>query len=144
MRPRIPDGYAYSPDSEFCLGQPFVGPDAPDKYDSHVNEAWATESRELHEFLVEHDMIVICGDRHWQYVSVDDETGLREHSTGAASDAHAGGWTQGDVRPEQRYLNVVGGFLSVTADRRDATPTLSLCNHGVDGDVLFEDILTAE
>lgn len=123
---------------------PFVGPDIPDKYDSHANESWATEGRELHEFLVAHDMIVICGDRHWQYVSVDDETGLREHSTGAASDAHAGGWTQGDVRPEHRYLNVVGGFLSVTADRRDGTPTLTLRHHGVDGDVLFEDMLVAE
>ena len=123
---------------------PFVGPDAPDKYDSHANEAFATESRELHEFLVAHDMIVICGDRHWQYVSVDAETGLREHATGAASDAHAGGWTQGDVRPEHRYVNVVGGFLSVTADRVDGTPTLALRNHGVDGNVLFEDILSAE
>ena len=123
---------------------PLVGPDIPDKYDSHANEAFVTEGRELREFLVAHDMIVICGDRHWQYVSIHEETGLREHATGAASDAHAGGWTQGDVRPEHRYVNVIGGFLSVTADRREGTPTLALRNHGVDGEVLFEDILAAE
>jgi alkaline phosphatase D len=123
---------------------PFVGPDAPDKRDSHANEGFATEGRELRQFLMAHDMLVICGDRHWQYVSLDDETGLREHATGAASDAHASGWTQGDVRPEHRYLNVVGGFLSVTAERVDGTPTLALRNHGVDGDVLFEDVLSAE
>ena len=117
---------------------PFVGPDAPDKSDSHANDSFATEARELRAFLTEHDMIVICGDRHWQYVSVHEETGLREFATGAASDEHAGGWTPGDVRPEHRYLNIVGGFLSVTADRREDTPTLTLRNHGVDGEILNE------
>ncbi len=123
---------------------PFVGPDAPDKSDSHANDAFTTEARELRAFLTEHDMIVICGDRHWQYVSVHEETGLREFATGAASDEHAGGWTPGDVRPEHRYLNVVGGFLSVTAQRREDTPTLTLRNHGVDGEVLNETELGTE
>ncbi len=123
---------------------PFVGPDIPNKYDSHANESFATEGRELREFLVEHSMIVICGDRHWQYVSVHDETGLREYATGAASDSHAGGWTPGDVRPEHRYVNVIGGFLSATVDRRGSTPTLVLRHHGVDGVILNEDMLVAE
>jgi alkaline phosphatase D len=123
---------------------PFVGPDIPNKYDSHANESFATEGRELREFLVEHSMIVICGDRHWQYVSVHDETGLREYATGAASDSHAGGWTPGDVRAEHRYVNVIGGFLSATVDRRGSTPTLVLRHHGVDGVILNEDMLVAE
>ena len=117
---------------------PFVGPDAPNKFDSHANDSFATEASELRAFLTEHDMIVICGDRHWQYVSVHEETELREYATGAASDSHAGGWTPGDVRPEHRYVNVVGGFLSVTAERRGATPTLTLRHHGVDGEILNE------
>lgn len=121
---------------------PFVGPDNDDKADSHATNSFDTEARELRDFLVEHDMIVICGDRHWQYVSVHNETGLREYATGAASDAHAGGgWTQGDIRPEHRYLNVIGGFLSVTAERQDGAPTLTLRNHGVDGEVFYEDKL---
>lgn len=123
---------------------PIVGPDNPDKYDSHANDSFTTEARDLRQFLVEHDMIVICGDRHWQYVSVHDETGLREYASGAASDAHANAWIQGDVRPEHRYLNVVGGFLSVTVDRQGATPTMLLRHHGVDGQVLNEDMLVAE
>jgi len=123
---------------------PVVGPDNPDKYDSHANDAFATEAHELRDFLVEHDMIVICGDRHWQYVSVHDETGLREYATGAASDAHANAWVQGDIRPEHRYLNVVGGFLSVTVDRPGATPTMVLRHHGVDGQILNEDVLVAD
>ena len=120
---------------------PFVGPDTPVKFDSHATESFGTEARDLRAFLVANDMIVITGDRHWQYVSVHDETGLREYATGAASDAHAGTWTQGDVRPEHLYVNVIGGFLSVTAERMDGLPTLTLRNHHVDGEVLFEDRL---
>ena len=119
---------------------PLVGPDNPDKWDSHANEIWTYEGNELRQFLADNDMIVICGDRHWQYVSVDDETGLREYATGPASDVHAGGWNQG-YRPEHLYLNVVGGFLSVTAERQVGRPTLTLRNHDVDGGVLFEDML---
>ena len=120
---------------------PVVGPDNLDKSDSHANEGFGTEGEELRRFLAKNNMIVICGDRHWQYVSVDEKTGLREYATGAASDAHAGGWIQGDVRPEHLYVNVVGGFLSVTAERQNLVPTLTLRNHNVDGEILFEDRL---
>jgi alkaline phosphatase D len=124
---------------------PLIGPDAPDKLDSHANTAFATEGRELREFMARQgNMIVICGDRHWQYISVDPATGLREYATGAASDAHAGGWDPNDVRPEHRYLNVVGGFLSVTAERVDGIPRLALRHHSVDGEVLNEEILLAD
>jgi alkaline phosphatase D len=125
---------------------PFVGPDIDGKTDSHANDSFKTEGDDLRKFMVQQkNMIVICGDRHWQYVSIDDETGLREYATGAASDAHAGAWASNDdVRPEHLYLNIIGGFLSVTVDRVDGVPTLAMRHHGVDGDVLFEDILTEE
>ena len=55
------------------------GPDNLDKLDSHANEGFSTEGGELRRFLAENNMIVICGDRHWQYVSVDEKTGLREY-----------------------------------------------------------------
>ena len=122
-----------------------VGPDKEGKKDNHANEVFAYEGQELRDFLsAQSSTYVICGDRHWQYVSVHDETGLREYASGAASDAHANAWIQGDVRPEHRYLNVVGGFLSVTVDRQGATPTMLLRHHGVDGQVLNEDMLVAE
>jgi alkaline phosphatase D len=124
---------------------PLVGPDVDDKVDSHANVPWTIEGKDLREFMTEQEnMIVISGDRHWQYVSVDDETGLREYSTGSASDLHAGGWISNDVRPEHRYLNVIGGFLSVTVDRVDGVPTLEMRHHHVDGQVLYEDILTVD
>ncbi len=124
---------------------PIVGPDRDAKNDSHANEGFAYEGQELRDFIAQQEnMIVICGDRHWQYISVDDGTGIREYASGPASDEHAGGWSNDDVRPEHRYLNVIGGFLAVTAERRDGTPTLTLRHHGVDGEILNEDILIAE
>lgn len=120
---------------------PLVGPDRENKNDNHANKGFTHEGNELREFLAARkNMIVIHGDRHWQYASVDARTGLREYSCGAASDEHAGGWKQDDVRPEHRYLNVVGGFLSVTVDRdEDGAPFMLLRHHDVNGKVLFED-----
>ena len=42
-----------------------------------------------------------------------------------------------------RFLRVAGGFLSVTVERRDAKPTMTMRFHDVDGAVQFEDVLTA-
>lgn len=124
---------------------PLVGPDRDNKFDSHANAGFQFEGKMLRAFIAQQDnMIVISGDRHWQYISVDDETGLREYSTGAASDEHADGWSQEDVRPEHRYLNVVGGFMTVTAERSNGAPTLTLRHHDVDGNVLNEDVLVAD
>lgn len=124
---------------------PLVGPDRDAKGDNHANQAFAHEGRELREFLAQQkNTAVLCGDRHWQYVSVDAATGLREFSCGPASDQHAGGWKQEDVRPEHRYLNVVGGFLSVTIERVDGVPVATFRHHGVDGRVLNEDRMNAQ
>ena len=124
---------------------PLIGPDRDNKFDSHANEGFQFEGKMLREFIgLQDNMIVITGDRHWQYISVDDETGLREYSTGPASDEHADGWSQDDVRPEHRYLNVIGGFLTVSAERLEDKPGLTLRHHDVDGNVLNEDILIAD
>jgi alkaline phosphatase D len=123
---------------------PIVGPDRDRKNDNHANEGFATEGNEIRRFLAsQKNMAVICGDRHWQYVSLDAETGVREYSSGPASDGHAGGWKQSDVRPEHRYLNVVGGFMSGTVERVDGTPTLTFRHYSVGGDVLNEDVIQA-
>ena len=88
-------------------------------------------------------MYVICGDRHWQYVSVDKDTGVREYSCGPASDEHAGGWTNDQRYPEHKYLNVIGGFLAVTVDRAQGKPTVMFRHHGVNGEILNEDRFVA-
>lgn len=125
---------------------PLVGPDRDRKADNHANAAFRHEGDELRQFLAtQKNVIVICGDRHWQYMSVDPQTGVREYSCGPASDPHAGGWQQDDYRPEyHRYLNVIGGFLSATVDRDGDTPRLALRFHDVDGVVKFEDVLELE
>jgi alkaline phosphatase D len=124
---------------------PLVGPDRTNKNDNHANKGFATEGRELREFIAkQNNMVILCGDRHWQYVSVDRETGVREYSCGPASDQHAGGWKQEDLMPEHRYLKVVGGFLEVTVERIDGVPAMFLRHHGVDGELLHEDRLPVQ
>ena len=124
---------------------PIVGPDRDTKRDNHSNKNFQHEGDELRRFLADqNNAIVICGDRHWQYMSVDPETGLREYSCGPASDVHAGGWRQSDHRPDyHKFLRVKGGFLSATVERAAGVPTLTLRFHDVDGRVAFEDRITA-
>jgi alkaline phosphatase D len=120
---------------------PIVGPDRSGKKDNHSNAVFAHEGNELRAFMAEQpNLYVICGDRHWQYVSVDAETSLREYSCGPASDEHAGGWNQDNVLPEHEYLNVTGGYLSVEVDRKAGEPFIAFRHHSVDGELYNEDI----
>jgi len=125
---------------------PLVGPDRATKNDNHANSGFQHEGRELRAFLAgQKNATVVCGDRHWQYMSVDPRTGLREYSCGPASDLHAGGWKQEDYREDyHRYLNVIGGFLSATIERKEGKPTLTYRFHDADGKVKYEDVLTAQ
>jgi len=124
---------------------PLVGPDRQNKRDNHANVCFKHEGDELRRFIAtQKDMVVLCGDRHWQYVSVSAETGVREYCCGPASNEHAGGWSNDQVTPEHRYLNVIGGFLAVTVDRSDGAPTMTLRHHDVDGAVLHEDRRVAQ
>ena len=124
---------------------PLVGPDRSKKNDNHANAGFQQEGRELRAFLgSQQNMVVICGDRHWQYMSVDPGTGTREYSCGPASDKHAGGWKQNDYVAEyHRFLRVKGGFLSAAVERESSLPTLTLNFHGVDGTVYHTDSLEA-
>ena len=125
---------------------PVVGPDrAQGKNDNHSNKAFEYEGSRLREFIAsQKNMAVLCGDRHWQYASVDPKTGVREYSCGPASQGHAGGFKMELRQPMHRYLNIVGGFLSGTVERVDGKPTLTFRHHSPEGEVLFEDRLVAE
>jgi alkaline phosphatase D len=124
---------------------PVVGPDRTNKRDNHSNAAFTHEGEELRAFLAsQKNMAVVCGDRHWQYVSVDAATGLKEYSCGPASNEHAGGWSNDQRYPEHRYLNVIGGFLAVTVERVGDAPTFTARHHSVDGAILNEDSWKAE
>ena len=75
---------------------------------------------------------MINGDRHWQYHSVDPDTGLAEFGCGPASDAHAGGFSK-ERQPEwQPFLRIKGGFLSV----RVTAATAVVQHHDVEGAVV--------
>jgi alkaline phosphatase D len=122
---------------------PVVGPDRENKRDNHSNKVFEHEGAMLREFLsAQKNMVVVCGDRHWQYISKDPKTGLKEYSCGPASDSHAGGWKQSDTRPMHEYLNVTGGFMSVTAARENNVPVLITRHFDVDGKLLNEDRFT--
>ena len=121
---------------------PLVGPDRVNKGDNHANKQFTHEGNELRAFIAsQKNMYVVTGDRHWQYVSVDSKTGVREYSCGPASDEHAGGFTMDLRQPEHQYLNIVGGFLAGTVERVDGTPRLTFRHYSVDGKVLYEDRL---
>jgi alkaline phosphatase D len=124
---------------------PVVGPDRDRKNDNHANEGFATEGRALRAFLAaQPNMFVVCGDRHWQYESQDEATGLYEYSCGPASEAHAGGWKESDRRPEHKFLAVHGGFLSVTTTRDGDQPSITFRHHAPDGSVRHERVHTVK
>lgn len=122
---------------------PLVGPDRTNKRDNHSNAAFRHEGEELRRFIgAKQRMVVICGDRHWQYHSVDPVYGVREYSCGPASNRHAGGWNPSDFVPRyHRFLKVAGGFLSATVDRNHGQPRLTLRFHAVDGTVRYQDVV---
>ncbi len=118
---------------------PLVGPDRPKKNDNYANSGFHYESEMIRKFIEQHpNMYIVNGDRHWQYVSKDAETGLMEFGCGPASDEHAGGWDQNDWRPEHLYLNVIGGYLEVQIKHENDEPRIEFRHHHVDGKVLFE------
>lgn len=124
---------------------PVVGPDRESKADNHSNRAFAHEGARLRELLAsELGVVVVCGDRHWKYTSVDPVTSLREFSCGPTTDAHAGGFTPQQRTDAHRFLEVRGGFLSVSLefDAYEAVPTLVMRHHDTEGQVLSEERLS--
>ncbi len=124
---------------------PVVGPDRSSKKDNHANAAFRHEGDELRGFLASQPgAYVICGDRHWQYVSEDPATGLREYSCGPTTDKHAGGFSQKNRSDAHRYLKVRGGFLEVSLQYEGGEPALAFRHRAVDGSVLHEDVRPSE
>jgi len=117
----------------FVSATPVVGPDRESKNDNHANSGFAYEGERLRALLADTGALVVCGDRHWQYHSIDPDSGLQEFACGPASDEHAGGFRPGDQAAWQPYLRIAGGFLSIEV-RGDAA---TLRHHDVDGAVVY-------
>lgn len=118
---------------------PIVGPDRQrGKNDNHSNKAFATAGNHFRDWTKEKklsNLFVCCGDRHWQYVSIDPKTGLHEFSCGPASNKHAGGAPR--TKPDwQIYRKVIGGFLSVSVSKEKGKPTIAFRHHDVEGKVV--------
>ncbi len=108
---------------------PMVGPDDAYKIDNHTNHrGFRHEGRAFFEWIKQQELDkqgfhVICGDRHWQYHSVDP-TGIEEFSSGALVDANARlGRDPGDPKSTDPDATITqlhsqtaasGGFLKVT------------------------------
>ena len=124
---------------------PIVGPDRKNKNDNHSNAGFAHEGAAVRRFLAGlGNVVVICGDRHWQYASRDAATGLREFGCGPSSDAHAGGFRLADRSPMHEYLAVRGGFLQVAVLPVGDRARLVLRHRGVDGSICNEVVLGHE
>jgi alkaline phosphatase D len=120
---------------------PIVGPDRGSKNDNHANSGFKSEGDELRAFLGRHkNLIVACGDRHWQYFSVDPGSGTREFGCGPMSDVHAGGYSpQPGDDAVQKFFRLKGGFLTVATDPgAPGRPQLQVQHHAVDGTVVHE------
>lgn len=123
---------------------PILGPDRPGKNDNHANAGFYHEGREIRDFLAsQENAFVICGDRHWQYATVDAERGIREYGCGAGSDSHAGGWKMDRRTPEQKFLRIAGGFLRVAIETSASGPVARVQHYSVEGERVNEDVLTA-
>ena len=124
-----------------CSPTPIVGPDRSGKKDNHANEVFVHEGVEIRDKLSAVDnVIVLCGDRHWQYASVDEKTQLWEFGCGPGSDTHEFGWKTGDERPSHRFLRVKGGFLSGELKHigEAKEPTLTIRHHQTTGEQVSE------
>ncbi|MCB1122348.1 MAG: alkaline phosphatase D family protein [Verrucomicrobiae bacterium] len=101
---------------------PMVGPDKNGKKDNHANDVFRHEGQELRDFLSAlPNTYVICGDRHWQYLSQDPKTGLLELGCGPINDEHNYGGDPGKVPEYHKYFSNKGGFLGITVENGKAT-----------------------
>ncbi len=116
---------------------PIVGPDRDSKNDNHANTGFKHEGDELRRFLgAQKNLIVTCGDRHWQYFSIDPMSGTREFGCGPMSDVHAGGYKpQPGDEAIQKFFRLGGGFLTLATRPSGPTATLEIRHHAVDGTV---------
>jgi alkaline phosphatase D len=123
---------------------PLVGPDRKNKKDNHANAAYAQEGGEFRRWVrnnFDGDVIAVCGDRHWQYHSVEPESGLHEFGCGAASDEHAGG-TPGFDGARHRFHRVKGGYLTIESERREGQSLLWLRHRDVRGATAHEQVFS--
>lgn len=100
---------------------PIVGPDKKGKKDNHANQVFFHEGQELRDFISQQkNTFVICGDRHWQYYSIDPKTKIKEFGCGPINDEHTFGGNSGHQPEYHQYFSGEGGFLGITVEGNSA------------------------
>jgi phosphodiesterase/alkaline phosphatase D-like protein len=102
---------------------PIIGPDRVSKIDNHADpKGFWTEGQAFLDWVRDQkldNLVLMCGDRHWQYHSIDERQNRRIHefSCGPTCDEHTQqvppitGPFQGIAQP---YAASRGGILTVT------------------------------
>ena len=133
---------------------PLIGPDDLRKTDNHCDIGGFRHERDefftwLKETKIANNFYLVCGDRHWQYHSVDP-SGLEEFSSGALVDANSRlGRKPGDPKStdaeatiKQPYYQTPasGGFLlvEVTPSTTAKPSSLQFKFHNTRGKLLYE------
>ncbi|MFI4848272.1 MAG: alkaline phosphatase D family protein [Gimesia chilikensis] len=134
---------------------PMIGPDDLRKTDNHCDiGGFRHERDDFFKWLKENGLdqqnfFIVCGDRHWQYHSVDP-SGFEEFSSGALVDANSRlGRKPGDPKStdakgeiKQPYYQDPrsGGFLEVkvTPADKEQPATLSFLFHDEKGKLLYQ------
>lgn len=106
---------------------PMVGPDDASKKDNHANlNGYRHEADAFFAWVKENEigpLIIVCGDRHWQYRSIHP-SGVEEFGCGALNDENSrlgvapgaknGSDPQGLIEQEFTSPKPAGGFLQIT------------------------------
>jgi alkaline phosphatase D len=122
---------------------PIVGPDHGRKRDNHANPAFAIEGRVFRQWLKDNvagSVILMNGDRHWQYHSVDPDTGVNEFGCGPASDAHAVPPSNGEDKRYHRFLRIKGGLVMAHVNPGDRENPLVIEHRDVKGEVVYRSV----
>jgi alkaline phosphatase/alkaline phosphatase D len=128
---------------------PMVGPDSASKKDNHTNHGgFRQEADSFFQWLKQNqinNVLVFCGDRHWQYHSIHSE-GVEEFGCGALNDENAirGSFPgernstdpEGMIKQPFHYSRVSGGFLHVKVDSSENGPRLLIAHVDDEGSVL--------
>jgi alkaline phosphatase D len=127
---------------------PIVGPDRLMKGDNHANlNGFWYEAQEFLDWLKGkqlNNVILMCGDRHWQYHSIDQRKGRETHefSCGPTCDEHVQAVPPNYEGVERPYAASRGGFLS---GRYEPTArTLSITFHSTSGAALYQKVFQPE
>ena len=127
---------------------PMVGPDSKSKKDNHANlGGFRHEADAFFQWLQDENLsnvMVFCGDRHWQYHSIHP-LGIEEFSCGALNDENAISGVRpgsknstdpkGLVQQPFHYSEPSGGFLYVKVE---PTPRLTIDFRNDEGESLYQ------